>query len=467
MKKMLIFLSVLSYLHANAQFSKIFDFAGDSIGKQPYGSLYSDGTFLYGMTSSGGAYNWGTIFKVKPDGTGYVNLHSFAYQTIDGQTPQGSLISDGTFLYGVAQNGGAFLGGVLFKIMPDGTGFTILYQFHFNQEMFPAGTLLYDGTSLYGLSTGGSGSGYGNYDRGTVFKINPDGSGYTNLHYFAGSDGSYPRGSLISDGTYLYGTTFYGGSSPDWSGCGTAFKIKSDGSGFVELAEFDGLHIGATRNGCQPAGDLIFDGKFLYGMTRSGGTSSEGNIFKISTDGSGYQDVFDFNRSNGRFPSGSLISDGTYLYGMTSGGGLLDSGIVFKVKPDGTAFSDLHDFSRAAGFFPYGSLLKNGDTLYGMTFAGGAICDSGIVFKYCLTKDVAQPTTFKLYPNPGNGIFTLQTTDQANQLMLLYDVIGRIVFSQVINVTTSIDAGNLEKGVYIVSLITEKGVFNKRLVIAR
>ena len=68
------------------------------------------------MTASGGTNGLGTIFKLMPDGTGYVSLMDFAGST-NGQFPEGPLISDGTFLYGVTPAGGTANLGVIFKIM--------------------------------------------------------------------------------------------------------------------------------------------------------------------------------------------------------------------------------------------------------------------------------------------------------------------------------------------------------------
>ena len=52
-----------------AQYTKLLDFSGTTNGELPQGSLISDGTFLYGMTSQGGTNDMGVIFKIKPDGT--------------------------------------------------------------------------------------------------------------------------------------------------------------------------------------------------------------------------------------------------------------------------------------------------------------------------------------------------------------------------------------------------------------
>ena len=70
-------------------------------GLEPLGSLISDGVFLYGMTQGGGGLGRGVVFRIKPDGTGYFQLHSFLGQPSEGMRPYGSLISDGIFLYGM------------------------------------------------------------------------------------------------------------------------------------------------------------------------------------------------------------------------------------------------------------------------------------------------------------------------------------------------------------------------------
>ncbi|MDP1746501.1 MAG: hypothetical protein Q8L90_13050, partial [Bacteroidota bacterium] len=110
MKKSILFLTaVLTFnvqlltFKATAQYTKLFDFEGTN-GSKPFGSLISDGTFLYGMTPLGGTGTacfggCGVIFKIKSDGTGYTKLLDFT-GTTNGNIPMGSLISDGTFLYG-------------------------------------------------------------------------------------------------------------------------------------------------------------------------------------------------------------------------------------------------------------------------------------------------------------------------------------------------------------------------------
>src|SRR5258705_510604 len=91
--------------------------------------------------------------------------------------------------------------------------------------------------ALYGTAQQGGLNGVG-----TVFKLNPDGSGFAVLLSFDYSSGAYPYGGLVqgTDGA-LYGTTYYGGTSS----YGTAFKLNTDGSGFTVLQNFDNSTTGA------------------------------------------------------------------------------------------------------------------------------------------------------------------------------------------------------------------------------
>src|SRR5687767_840839 len=105
MKKQLLTLLIAVFCNAaSAQFTTLHDFVVGLDGKEPLSTFYSDGTFLYATTYSGGFYNRGTIFKIKPDGAAYTILHEFNDTT--GNQPRGSFISDGTFLYGMTVVGG-------------------------------------------------------------------------------------------------------------------------------------------------------------------------------------------------------------------------------------------------------------------------------------------------------------------------------------------------------------------------
>ena len=73
-----------------------------------------------------------------------------------------------------------------------------------------------------------------------------------------------------------------------------------------------------------------------------------------------------------------------------------------------------------------------------------------------------------IYPNPNNGMFTIETNTNQNVQCTIYDVNGKLVFSQtILNGKADMDASTLNDGVYNISLISKDGVANKRLVITR
>lgn len=462
MKKLLLFFLLFLNICNNsfAQYTKLLDFDGTSKGKYPYGSLYSDGTFLYGMTSIGGTNDLGTIFKMKPDGTGFVKLMDFA-GTTNGSNPYGALISDGTFLYGMTLNGGANNFGTIFKLMPDGTGYVKLFDFAGTANgSNPWGSLITDGTFLFGMTFSG-----GVNQMGTVFKIKLDGTEYTKLLDFAGlSNGRNPRGDLFYDGTYLYGMTSVGGID----NYGTLFKILPNGTGYTKLLNFDSI-----TNGRNPMGSVISDGTYLYGMTSGSGTNSStsyGTIFKIKTDGSAYSRLLEFDgAAKGRRPYGTLYASGTTLYGMTFEGGIENWGTLFNINKDGTGFTKLIDFSGTTnGMNPWGSLISVGTSIYGMTGGGGINAFSGVLFKYGIStlsniKNQLQKE-FKIYPNPSNGNFSIEVDENLiDSKATIYNLLGQKVKSFTLKSTNT--SQNLNKGIYFLKIENEESKITKKLII--
>lgn len=351
-----------------SSFTKMLDFNGNSNGSNPEGSLLTDGNFLYSTTISGGTYNLGVLFKIKLDGFGFFKVLNFA-RAISGKRPNGSLVSDGTYLYGMTSEGGILDKGIIFKIKLDGSGFEKIFDFTgVSNGSTPEGSLIFDGTYLYGVAGGGL------YGYGVVFKILPDGTNYNTIYNFNGlENGGEPKGSLIFDGTFLYGTTYTGGTKNN----GTIYKVKLDGTSFSVMLNFD-----KYLSGSFPLGSLFLNGDFIYGTTANGGANNKGTIFKIKRDGTNRSIILSFNGTNGSFPNGSLIFDGVFLYGMTRIGGANGYGVIYKIMPNGTNYTKLLDFDKNNGNYPEGSLISDSIYLYGGTFYGGSTSvENGIIFK--------------------------------------------------------------------------------------
>jgi uncharacterized repeat protein (TIGR03803 family) len=108
-----------------------------------------------------------------------------------------------------------------------------------------------------------------------VFAVGTDGTPLTTIHTFtAGTDGSFPIGVLTCSGNILYGTASKGGSSSH----GTIFAMNMDGTGFTNLYNFTD----ATNGGAQPMAGVVISGNMLYGTTIAGGPSGDGIVFSFS-----------------------------------------------------------------------------------------------------------------------------------------------------------------------------------------
>jgi uncharacterized repeat protein (TIGR03803 family) len=96
----------------------LFNFTGGEDGGSPYAGLVGDSAGnLYGTTSAGGAFAWGTIFELDKAGTETV-LYSFTGGA-DGSCPMAALIQDSVGnLYGTTEFGGVSGFGVVFELTP-------------------------------------------------------------------------------------------------------------------------------------------------------------------------------------------------------------------------------------------------------------------------------------------------------------------------------------------------------------
>lgn len=454
MKKLLLpaLFIAISTLAAKAQYTDIFDFSGKD-GVNPEGSLIYDGSYLYGLTSGGGKDGLGLVFRIKPDGTGDTVLHSFT--GADGIYPHGSLFYDGNYLFGITLQGGIHNDGVVFRIKPNGTGDTVLHSFDSTDGKWPYyEALISDGTFLYGTTEFGGTNG-----DGTIFKIKPDGTNFTDLLDFDSLDGMNPRSSLLYDGTFLYGVA--GGGTKNY---GIIFRIKPDGTGDTILFNFYSI------NGHGVVAGIISDGIYLYGVTIHGGTYNYGIIYRVKPDGTGDTVLHNFTGTDGGGEYGPLLFVNKYLYGVSGNGGPSDLGVLFRIKPDGTGDTILYDFDSASGDIPStNSLISVGTYLYGMTPGGGAYND-GVVFRYldsALLTGVNEPPVVanevKVYPNPSDGIFNFQADSQwlmANSRIEVYNVLGQQIANsqwQSAYGSKQIDLSNNPPGVYFYRVISNHG----------
>lgn len=248
------------------------DSLGNIDGTDATSGLVQVGSKLYGTTHVGGDNDAGTIYSFDPVTRAETVLHNFGGTPNDGREPYyGGLSASGNTLFGTTLSGGQ-AAGVLFSMNADGTGYQILHSFGavFGEGYSPYVPPIVDGTKLYGTTSNSTGSTGGS----TIYSINTDGTGFIQLHVFdPNTEGTLIVSSVSLVDGKLYGTSASGGIGH----YGTLFSINTDGTDFTILHNFSS----DLTNGGAPYGGVVSDGSFLYGTAIFGGTSNGGIIYAV------------------------------------------------------------------------------------------------------------------------------------------------------------------------------------------
>src|ERR1019366_2707993 len=276
--------------------------------------------------------------------------------------------------------------------------------------------------NLYGATMYGGGSN----NRGTVFKLKHNGSGWiiNPLYSFIPSDGQYPEARVIigPNGT-LYGTNTFGGAFDH----GTVYNVRPPANpcratlcpwAEIVLYSFTGL-----ADGGDPGyGDLNFDhAGNLYGTTTQGGANRGGVIYELQRSGGSWMESVLYSLdayTSGIYPySGVIFDSAGNLYGTATaaGGG---SGAVFRLTPSGSGWVEntLYTFPRdeSTGAGPYGTVVfDQSGNLYGTTALGGAYY-AGTVYE--LTPSGGNWIESVLYSFADYGPYVGLTMDAAGNL---------------------------------------------------
>jgi uncharacterized repeat protein (TIGR03803 family) len=456
---------------------------------------------LWGLTTNGGAHDFGTVFSFSID-SGTFTLHHDYLENSDypAAYTHGSLVPapDGGF-YGNSEcaNGGTcgngetfyvsplgqyelrsspgihagnlmlasnnhiyvlhdwintFRGGII-KLDADSTGFDlsqIVFRFSARaQGLNPKAALLEltDGY-LYGMAPYG-----GSTNHGVIYRLKHDGSGFQVVYNFSlSTSGGYPQGSLIkgSDG-YLYGTTSSGGNF----NFGTIFRILPDGANFSKLHDFNG------SSGKYPQSNLAELNGVLFGTAKQGGNADAGVVFKIKSDGTGFQKILDFNGASGSQPIGAPTVDPSGLvYGMTSAGGLGNMGVIYKLRTDGSGFQKLFDFTHTTGGIPDGCLTLSED-LFPSQVAAKAKTFAAV------SSDGKSSYQVGVFPNPFNTSFqaSIEGVENTAVQVVITDMQGQVMSRVYVDANSTIELGeHLQKGIYVLKVIKGDEVSQHRVV---
>lgn len=275
-------------------FTKLYDFQGAADGDLPIVLIQGNDGRLYGATSDGGKAGVGetgngVLFRLDlPSGpvSAIQTIYNFTFAS--GLTVLRLVQGTGSFLYGITESGGAFDSGTIFKVDPRAAPvpkFSLLYAF---PNGYSATMLQSHDGLLYGSRTEGGGS-----ELGSVFKFNPKTKVFTTLHVFTSLEGIYPDSALAegSDGL-LYGAT----ESAGWFDGGSLYRCdphptpQPQRDSLSVLKMLDPLQVPppppafATTEYNLSALIQATDGRFYFASSQRG-SSGVGAIYRMTFSG--------------------------------------------------------------------------------------------------------------------------------------------------------------------------------------
>lgn len=367
-------------------------------GRVPQGDLYHDGAGnLWGTTSLGGTYGYGTVFKYNISAGTLANVVHFSDRNvvvgaIKGSGAASALIPDGNgFLWGVTPYGGSSNGdGTVFKVEMATNTATSVLEFSnngaTNKGQYPQGPLVSDGAgNLWGVANYGATS-----SEGSVFKISSTTGILTTVLQFGSLTGanasvSNPWNGLTNDGEgNLWGIATAGGAASSWA----AYKIRISDGAFTKVVEQ--ASGGVCYKGRYPLAGLAGNASspWLWGTTSEGGSNNLGTLFRYNPSSGEYNTVISFTGTTGTAlgskPNGKLFVDAAgVVWGTTETGGAAGAptgyGTIFKYDPAPGTFTTVQSFN--SGVRPKGALVGMSDGLIWGTTSSGLSSTVGTVFK--------------------------------------------------------------------------------------
>ena len=427
---------------------------------RPSGHLVRDSDgWLWGTVGSGGRYGLGAIYKMRADGTDWLEMLAF---NGTGGVPRGSYLRggltpahDGTF-WGVTESGGDNGSGTLYHFDPrsgsletavvfdrvglswsrpwiasDGRlwGTTWYSIYCFNPKTREVVTIarftgskgrLRGGRTQAGLTPDGLGFLWGvtgeggSTGNGTIFKVNPATGEAVTVLDFTGKDGAFIGKQPLSDLTLgtdgnLWGTTCNGGSDD----FGTVFKFAPSSNTFTHVAEFNARN----RIGQAPETQLAADGEgCFWGTTSYGGQKGHGSIYKVNASTGELTSAVAFTGMEGSAQGGpargDMLPDGAGgFFGACDFGGDSMLGIIYHLDVKTGAYTVLKDIAdtapNAEGSDPRGTLVSDSaGWLWGGTLDGGTH-HSGTIYKFNpVTDELVTVVHFTGADGPYRGHFS-------------------------------------------------------------
>ncbi len=305
----------------------------------PVGLVRGADQRLYGLTDKNGTGGRGALFRLNPDGTGFLVLRDLGAGAAADQaaTPKAICAGMDGAIYGVVRqqgNGGA---GV-FRYRPSDGSFLWLHTF--TSSAADSGAILVgsDGMIYVAIDTA-------SVKTEQLCRMDMDGVSFAVLRMLTSSTTSFTGTAALTEGPdgLLYGVTTRNGSST----VPLLFRITRDGSTFTPLHDVTAGTDPATN---PPRGLLATSNGLLFGFASN-------VIFRSNADGTGFQTVHTYSTGT-TFALQPIEGFDGKIYGALPFGGTPRRGSVFRMFPDGSNYEEPVTFSNQSlsGQAPLGTV---------------------------------------------------------------------------------------------------------------
>ncbi len=278
---------------------------------------------------------------------------------------------------------------------------------------------------LWGITVGGSLGG------GVIFKINGDGSGFSNPSIFPLTIGqpTYNGLSMFNNNGKLYATSEAGGIN----GIGTiiCFDTLTNIISAVHYFSY------TDSVGVHPNSNLLLanDNKF-YGTTEQGGLTDTGGIYSFDYINNIYADIHNFTDTEGRCDNNLMQATNGIIYGTTSYTNITgEYGVLFSCNPVNLLYSNLYYFDNTVinnGSSSHTLVQATNGLLFGLSEGNGNV-NHGRIYSYNITTNTCNLDLYNfanstLGRNPcgkllqaTNGLFYGMTSEGgANSIGVIY-----------------------------------------------
>jgi uncharacterized repeat protein (TIGR03803 family) len=282
------------------------------------------GEKYYGTVTVAKPASNGAIYSVRSDGTDFKEIMSIS----NGGSVDHLFYSSDDHVWGIA-NGKT----LIFRMKNDGSDYQTVAEYEFTDQISkgwgPIKLMELNGF-VYGMTGHG-----GTNNRGTLFRINLDGTGFTKIADLPSSlSGDVEDFTLGSDGK------FYGVSPSQPT---AIFSVDVNGT-FDLVKEIFNYH-SSIRIIELNSGDLAI-------CSNQGDKGLYGEITLITKDGESVTPIYNFKAQGGREPLRMLEAFDGWLYVLTNNAAANGNGELFKVRSDGTGYSTIMSFNSLNGDMP-------------------------------------------------------------------------------------------------------------------